>query len=132
MGNYEQLKQAVSSVIKTNGTQSITGKVLQNTLLTIINSLGDNYQFVGVATTATNPGTPDQNVFYLAGEGTYVNFSNLTIDVGQLGVLKWNGTWSKQTLEVGAGGGNMILDWNTDVATTRKQVISKLRKQRPY
>lgn len=128
MGNYEQLKQAVSNVIKTNGTQSITGKVLQNTLLTMINSLGDNYQFVGVATTATNPGTPDQNVFYLAGEGTYVNFSNLTIDVGQLGVLKWNGKWSKQTLEVGAGGGNMILDWNTDVATTRKQVISKLRK----
>ena len=128
MGNYEQLKQAVSSVIKTNGTQSITGQVLQNTLLTMINSLGDNYQFVGVATTATNPGTPDQNVFYLAGEGTYVNFSNLTIEVGQLGVLKWNGTWSKQTLEVGAGGGSMILDWNTDVATTRKQVISKLRK----
>lgn len=128
MGNYEQLKQAVSNVIKTNGTQSITGNVLQNTLLTMINSLGDNYQFVGVATTATNPGTPDQNVFYLAGEGTYVNFSNLTIDVGQLGVLKWNGKWSKQTLEVGAGGGNMILDWNTDVATTRKQVISKLRK----
>lgn len=128
MGNYEQLKQAVSSVIKTNGTQSITGQVLQNTLLTMINSLGDNYQFVGVATTATNPGTPDQHVFYLAGEGTYVNFSNLTIDVGQLGVLKWNGKWSKQTLEVGAGGGNMILDWNTDVATTRKQAISKLRK----
>lgn len=128
MGNYGQLKQAVSSVIKTNGTQSITGQVLQNTLLTVINSLGDNYQFVGVATTATNPGTPDQNVFYLAGEGTYVNFSNLTIDVGQLGILKWNGTWSKQTLEVGAGGGNVILDWNTDVATTRKQVISKLRK----
>ena len=64
----------------------------------------------------------------MAGEGTYVNFSNLTIEVGQLGVLKWNGTWSKQTLEVGAGGGSMILDWNTDVATTRKQVISKLRK----
>ena len=128
MGNYEQLKQAVSNVIKTNGTQSITGQVLQNTLLTMINSLGDNYQFVGVATTATNPGTPDQNVFYLAGEGTYVNFSNLTIEVGQLGVLKWNGTWSKQTLEIGAGGGSMILDWNTDVATTRKQVISKLRK----
>lgn len=128
MGNYDELKQAVSDVIKTNGNQKITGKVLQNTLLTMINSLGDNYQFVGVATTATNPGTPDQNVFYLAGEGTYVNFSNLTIDVGQLGVLKWNGTWSKQTLEVGAGGGNMILDWNTDVATTRKQVVSKLRK----
>lgn len=128
MGNYEQLKQAVSNVIKTNGTQAITGKVLQNTLLTMINSLGGNFQFVGIATTATNPGTPDQNVFYLAGEGTYTNFSNIVIDTGQLGVLKWNGSWSKQVLEIGSGGGNMILDWNTDVATTRKQVLTKYRK----
>lgn len=128
MGNYEQLKQTVSNVIKTNGTQAITGQVLQNTLLTMINSLGNNYQFVGIATTTTNPGTPDQNVFYLAGEGTYPNFSNLTIEIGQLGVLKWNGTWSKQTLEIGSGGGNMILEWNTDVETTRKQVVSKMRK----
>lgn len=128
MGNYEQLKAAITNVIKTNGTQSITGQVLQNTLLTMINSLGDNYQFVGIAATDTNPGTPDQNVFYLAGEGTYTNFSNLTIDVGQLGVLKWNGTWSKQVLEIGSGGGNMILDWNTDLATTRKQVLTKYRK----
>lgn len=37
MGNYEQLKSAVSNVIKTNGTQSITGQILQNTLLTMIN-----------------------------------------------------------------------------------------------
>lgn len=128
MGNYEQLKQAVSNVIKSNGTQAITGQVLQNTLLTMINSLGGNYQFVGIASTSTNPGTPDQNVFYLAGEGTYTNFSNLTIDAGQLGVLKWNGTWSKQVLEIGSGGGNMILNWNTDISTTRKQVLQKYRK----
>ena len=128
MGTYEQLKQAVSKVIKTNGTQAITGQILQNTLLTMINSLGGNFQFVGIATTATNPGTPDQNVFYLAGEGTYTNFSNIVIDTGQLGVLKWNGSWSKQVLEIGSGGGNMILDWNTDVATTRKQVLTKYRK----
>lgn len=129
MADNAQLKAAISNVIKTNGTQAITGQVLQNALLTMINSLGANYQFVGIATTTTNPGTPDQNVFYLAGEGTYTNFSNLTIDVGQLGVLKWNGTWSKQIIEIGsAGGGNMILDWNTDVATTRKQVLQKYRK----
>lgn len=129
MGNYEQLKAAVSDVIKTNGTQAITGQVLQNTLLTIINSLGSNYQFVGIAETNTNPGTPDQNVFYLAGEGTYTNFSNLTIETGQLGVLKWNGSWSKQVLEIGASGGNVILNWNTDTATTRKEVLSKYRKE---
>lgn len=128
MADNAQLKAAISNVIKTNGTQAITGEVLQNALLSMINSLGANYQFVGIATTSTNPGTPDQNVFYLAGEGTYTNFSNITIDVGQLGVLKWNGTWSKQVLEIGAGGGNMILDWNTDVATTRKQVLQKYRK----
>lgn len=128
MADNAQLKAAISNVIKTNGTQAITGEVLQNALLSMINSLGANYQFVGIATTSTNPGTPDQNVFYLAGEGTYTNFSNITIDVGQLGVLKWNGTWSKQVLEFGAGGGNMILDWNTDVATTRKQVLQKYRK----
>lgn len=128
MGNYKQLKAAITNVIKTNGTQSITGQVLQNTLLTMINSLGDNYQFVGVATTATNPGTPDQNVFYIAGEGTYTNFSNLSIEPGELGVLKWNGSWSKDVLYIGSGGGNMILDWNTNVATTRKQVKLKNRK----
>lgn len=128
MGNYEQLKQAVSSVIKTNGTQAITGQVLQNTLLTIINSLGGNYQFVGIATPSTNPGTPDQKVFYIAGKGRYINFSGLTIDDGQLGVLKWNGTWSKETLEIGSEGGNMIVNWNTDIPTTRKQVLQKYRK----
>lgn len=101
MGNYEQLKQAVSNVIKTNGTQAITGQILQNTLLTMINSLGGNFQFVGIATTATNPGTPDQNVFYLAGEGTYTNFANISVNMGELAVLKWNGAWSKQTVKVG-------------------------------
>ena len=87
MGNYEQLKAAVSNVIKTNGTQAISGQVLQNTLLTMINSLGSNYQFVGIAATNTNPGTPDQNVFYIAGEGTYANFANISVNRGELAVL---------------------------------------------
>lgn len=128
MSKWSTLKAAIANVIKTNGTQAITGSVLQNVLNNIVSSLGENYQFVGIATTLTNPGTPDGNVFYLAGEGIYANFSNLVIDTGQLGILIWNGSWSKQTLEIGAGGGNMILEWNTDVATTRKQVLSKYRK----
>lgn len=128
MANYEQLKQAVSNVIKTNGNQEITGPVMQSVLLSIISSLGKNYQFAGIAIPTTNPGTPDQNVFYIAGEGTYVNFSNQIIEVGQLGVLKWNGTWTKEVLEIGAAGGNVILEWNTDVATTRKSVPYKNRK----
>lgn len=128
MSKWSTLKAAIAKVIKTNGTQAITGSVLQNVLNNIVSSLGENYQFVGIATTLTNPGTPDGNVFYLAGEGIYANFSNLAIDTGQLGILIWNGSWSKQTLEIGAGSGNTILEWNTDVATTRKQVLSKYRK----
>lgn len=63
MGNYEQLKQAVSDVIKTNGNQEITGEIMQNTLLSIISTIGNDATFAGIAVPETNPGTPDQNVF---------------------------------------------------------------------
>ena len=128
MGNYEQLKQAVADVIKSNGNQEITGKILQSALLSIISTVGANSTFAGIATPETNPGTPDQNIFYIAGKGTYANFSGITVEIGQLAVLKWNGAWRKQALEIGVGYGNMILDWVIDAATTREQVPSKLRK----
>mgnify|MGYP000413637593 FL=1 len=66
MGNYEELKAAVASVIKTNGNQEITGDLLQNTLLTIISTMGSNAIFAGIATPTTTPGVNDANVFYLA------------------------------------------------------------------
>lgn len=61
MGNYEQLKSEVSNVIKTNGTQSITGQIMQNVLLTIISTIGENATFAGIAEPTTIPGTPDGN-----------------------------------------------------------------------
>lgn len=100
MGNYKQLKQAVSDVIKSNGTQAITGQVLQNTLLTIINTIGGNMQFAGVANVKTNPGTPDQNLFWIASQsGTYVNFGNIVLNPGESAVLTWkNGAFAKTIL----------------------------------
>lgn len=81
MGNYEQLKQAVSNVIKTNGTQAITGAILQNALLSIISTFGKNATFAGIATPETNPGTPDQKVFYIAGQsGVYSNFDGYKLE----------------------------------------------------
>lgn len=96
MGNYEQLKQAVKDVIKTNGNEKITGQVLQNAMLSVINSVGANSQFAGIATPSTNPGTPDQNVFYLASKnGTYVNLGGVTL-TDEVAVLKnINGSWVK-------------------------------------
>lgn len=102
MANYATLKSAIQNVVKTNGNNEITGALLQQSLLAMVDSLGANYQFVGVAQPSTNPGTPDQNVFYIAGSGTYVNFGNTTVPVGQLGFFKYNGSWTYETVPVGA------------------------------
>lgn len=81
MGNYEELKAAVASVIKTNGNHEITGRVLQNTLTTLISQVGANATFAGIATPETAPGTPDQNVFYIAGQsGVYSNFDGYKLE----------------------------------------------------
>ncbi|WP_277232049.1 SGNH/GDSL hydrolase family protein [Phocaeicola salanitronis] len=56
------------------------------------------YLFAGVATPATNPGTPDGNVFYLATEaGTYANFNGIEIADGEAVILEWRGSWAKKT-----------------------------------
>lgn len=98
MGNYENLKQSITEVIRTNGNQEITGAVLQSTLLTIISTVGANATFAGIATPTTNPGTPDGSVFWLASEsGTYTNFNAIELQDG-LSILMWNGSWSSQQI----------------------------------
>lgn len=97
MANYATLKAAINAVIKTNGNKEITGEVLNQVLNAMVTSLGANYQFAGVATPSTNPGTPDQNVFYMAIEaGTYTNFNATVLPAG-ISILLWNGSWSHQT-----------------------------------
>lgn len=100
MANYSQLKQSVKNLIKENGQQEITGDIMQSVLLTIIESLGTRAQFTGVATPATNPGSPDGNVFYFAvQQGTYSNFAAIKIEAGDgLTLLVYDGTWKKVPL----------------------------------
>lgn len=96
MGNYEQLKQAVADVVKPNGNQEITGDILQNTLLTIISKVGSGATFAGIATPTTNPGTPDQNVFYIASEdGIYSHFGNVVLENEFAIFTNGNGIWQK-------------------------------------
>lgn len=101
MANYASLKTAIQQVVKTNGNNEITGALLQQSLLAMIDSLGNGFQFIGIANISTNPGTPDQNVFYLAGPGTYSNFGPATVPSGHIGALKYNGSWSVETVAVG-------------------------------
>ena len=114
MANYSELKRAIASIVRTNNNQEITGAALQNVLMTMVNSLGNGYQFVGVATPTTNPGAFDQNVFYLAAQGgIYSNFGGLVVTQG-FNVLKLNGsTWSVEQLvvfddEPTAGSDNLV------------------------
>lgn len=96
MGNYEQLKQAVSDIIKTNGNQEITGEIMQNTLLSIISTIGNDATFAGIAVPETNPGTPDQNVFYIASQpGNYSNFGSIKLVDQVLILTNKNGYWVK-------------------------------------
>lgn len=99
MGTYEELKSAIQQVIRTNGNNEITGALLQNALLSIVNVVGANATFAGIATPNTNPGTADQNVFYLATEaGTYVNFGGIKINMGEAVILSnKTGVWVKTT-----------------------------------
>ena len=96
MGNYEQLKKAVSDVIKTNGNQEITGEIMQNTLLSIISTFGNDATFAGIAVPETNPGMPDQNVFYIASQpGNYSNFGSIKLVDQVLILTNKNGYWAK-------------------------------------
>ena len=81
MADYIKLKDAITEVIKTNGNQEITGQILQNTLLSIVNVIGEDMTFAGVAEPDTNPGNPDQNVIWAATQkGTYTGFGNYVHD----------------------------------------------------
>ena len=96
MGNYEQLKQAIADVVKSNGNQEITGQILQNALLTIISTVGSGATFAGIATPTTNPRTPDQNVFYIAYEdGIYSNFGSVVLKNEVAIFTNGNGIWQK-------------------------------------
>ena len=98
MSNYNNLKTAIEQVIKRNGKQEITGDILQSTLLAMVNSIGENYQYVGIATPQLDPGSPDQNLMYITSQnGVYTNFNNLQVE-NEIAVLTFNGEWAKQTI----------------------------------
>lgn len=98
MSNYNNLKSAVAAVIRTNGNNGITAAKLYDELERMIDTLGSGYQFMGLATPSTNPGTPDQRVFYIAGPGEYPNFGHAAIENGRIGILRYDTQWRVGTL----------------------------------
>lgn len=74
---YENLKAAIKQAIKQNGNQEITGSILQNVLINIVNTIGADYKFLGFAMPSTDPpaSIDESKLFYFASEaGEYNNF----------------------------------------------------------
>jgi hypothetical protein len=101
MANWSTLKAAIAQIIKTNNNQEITGANMQSVLNNIIDNVGENATYAGIATPSTNPGVPDGNVFYIASEaGTYSNFNNLVLDAGNIGIFVYKSSWKLDKIPV--------------------------------
>ena len=77
----------------------------------LLNAIRDafskGYLFAGVATTDTNPGTPEGKVFYIAnGKGIYTNFGGLEVtDDDDFAIFTYDNAWAKSNVTLSSGGG---------------------------
>ena len=115
MAGYVNLIEAMQAVIKRNGREEITGQILQDVIRGVILELGAGAQFGGIATPETVPGTPDYDIAYIAGEGSYPNFGDITIPSGNIGIITNKNandqqTWSLSLMEIQGGGGFMEVE----------------------
>ena len=126
MANYATLISAIQAVIAENGNNEITGPILQQTLVAIVNSLGNGYQFIGLATPETVPGTPDQRVFYIGSAGTYPNFGPAVVPSGYMGIFYYDTSWHFGTVAFPVGDATITTQKLADNSVTRDKLASTL------
>lgn len=127
MSNYNSLKTTIDANIKQNGNQEITGQILNSVLNQMVTTLGAGYQFAGVATLdpATDPGTPDAKVFYIAnGKGTYTNFGGINVTEDEVVVLYWDSSWHK--VSTGIASHEKLTELESETNTNLTKVRSDL------
>ena len=100
MAAYDNLRAVIAANVYQNNNNEVTADMVKTAMNEMVNYLGAEYQFGGVAVltpTATDPGTPDYKVAYLASEpGTYTNFGGIVINAGEVAIIKGSGSsWSK-------------------------------------
>lgn len=133
MANYQLLKADIDKKVYQNGKQEITGENLNSVLNAMVTTLGAEYQFAGVATPVTEPGTPDAKVFYIAnGKGTYTNFGGLEVTEDEVVVLYWDTAWHKEATGIASnekltelGGKNIVFEFGSTQQTKTSPLIAK-------
>ena len=108
MANYQQLKSAIQTAINNNGQGAITGQVLQDTLINIVDNVGFGYAYAGIASPNAVPQTTDSKVFYIATQGgVYSSFGGVSVTEG-LSIIKYDNQWQVQLIlaadQMGGGG----------------------------
>ena len=100
MANYEELKRAVKQVIKPNGVQEITGEILQNVLVKMIDTFGDEYKCKGVAVTSTTPQVSGKTLYFRFNAGRLCSTLQVYFVVkGEFVAFAYDGAnWSKTVL----------------------------------
>lgn len=71
---------------------------VQNNQVQFMLNIAEGYLYAGIAIPTTNPGSPDEPVFYIAAQaGTYANFGGIVVNDGEAAILKYvNSSWVKE------------------------------------
>lgn len=97
MSQYDNLKATIAANVYENHENEVTANKVKEAMNAMTDSLGAGYQYLGIATPATTPGTPDYKCFYIAAQpGTYTNFSGLVVNDGEVAILKYDTAWTKE------------------------------------
>ena len=83
-----------------NADDATNKEYVDDTVKTVDDKVNDfknaGYLYAGIATSLTNPGTPDTKVFYIAnGKGVYTNFSGLEVTEDDVVILYYDTIWHK-------------------------------------
>lgn len=126
MSNFQNLKNEISRAIRENSNQEITGDLLQEKLLEMVDSLGKDYKFRGVATPDGEPITDDTNVFYVANTvGTYPYYGSLSVADGEIAMFCYNGSWSKVALGDVAKKSEVVGKLNNTIFAPNRTAVSR-------
>ena len=102
-------RQAGDAAINNSLSEEVTARQEGDTSLlnAIRDAFSKGYLFAGVATTDTNPGTPEGKVFYIAnGKGIYTNFGGLEVtDDDDFAIFTYDNAWAKSNVTLSSGGG---------------------------
>lgn len=99
MANYANLLALIAANVYENHDNKVTAEMVKSALNAIVSTLvAGGYLCEGVAHPDDPAVTPDANVFYFATEpGTYTNKGGWVVAEGEAAILKYNGSWSKES-----------------------------------